>query len=214
MVENNKTKFIIGAFYTEDTPYKDVCDRYLLDSLKEYNFSAMIYSRLNKGSWLKNVAEKPAVILEMLEFMSKTEGYQDKALVFLDVDATIEKYPVLFDELLEDVDFAYHNLEWKTWYNRPNCDTLELLSGTLFLRNNDRVKNLLTDWYSRAIITNKWEQKVLEEVIKEHPEIKTYVLPLAYCYINSLPNGKEPYVKCDPVILHHQVSRKLKRIIK
>ena len=128
-----------------------------------------------------------------------------------DADATIERYPQLFHEIPEEYDIAFHTLHWNTWYNRLEDNTTELLTGTMFFRNRQIVKDLCREWYEKAQDGSIWEQKILESIIKKY-DLKIYNLPIEYTYIKTLPRGQEPHVKVEkPVIVHHQVSRNLKR---
>ncbi len=206
-------KWVIGCFFTpgayEEVFYKHLCKS--LDYPKDERIkskSLMVDRVPSTGRWLTNVAMKPALILQQLENLSPSQ-----CLVFLDVDATVEQYPVLFDEIPEEYDIAYHTLSWKQWYGYET-ETLELLSGTMFFRNNDKVKELCRKWLHKAQTHDMWEQKALQEVIETarfEDDIKVYPLPLEYCYMKTRPHGQEPLVKIDPVILHHQVSRELKK---
>ena len=200
-------KFIIGSFYTEATPYRYIYQDYLHKSCEKFNLTKRVISIPNLGDWHRNVAEKPRVVGEMLTLMNEGE----ESLVFLDADATIEKYPILFETIPSEYDIGYHTLNWNTWYGYDNKPaTMELLSGTLFLRNRKKVRELCTEWYDLAKNTNEWEQKVLQKIIGKY-NLKVYPLPLEYCYPISRPKGLEPLVKLDPVILHHQKSREWKR---
>lgn len=196
--------FQIYTFVTENTIYEDIVNQYLLSSAKKRNIKVQVLKAPNYRNWWMNVAQKPLMILKLLN-----EGKDN--ILFLDADATIESFPSLFDNIPDDIDVAYHTLHWNTWYNRPNDTTTELLSGTLFLRNRPEVKRLCTEWYEKAKDGGVWEQQILEQVIKKY-NLKIYDLPLNYCFINTLPGDKEPYVKCHNVIIrHHQVSRNIKR---
>jgi len=200
-------KFCVGAFYTDATPYHYIWQDYLLKSCEKFRIKNHVFAAPNYGSWHRNVAEKPRIIGEMLDLLTIDE----ECLVFLDADATIEQYPKLFEEIPSKYDIAYHTLNWNTWYGYDNKPaTMELLSGTMFFRNRKKVKEMCFEWYEEAKKTNKWEQKVLAEIIGKY-NLKTYPLPLEYCYPISRPKGKEPLVKLDPVILHHQKSREFKR---
>jgi len=200
-------KFCVGAFYTDATPYHYIWQDYLLKSCEKFRIKNHVFAAPNYGSWHRNVAEKPRIIGEMLDLLTIDE----ECLVFLDADATIEQYPKLFEEIPSKYDIAYHTLNWNTWYGYDNKPaTMELLSGTMFFRNRKKVKEMCFEWYKEAKKTNKWEQKVLAEIIGKY-NLKTYPLPLEYCYPISRPKGKEPLVKLDPVILHHQKSREFKR---
>lgn len=203
-----KSKFIIGAFYTTNTVYVDIVQKYLIPSIERFNLDCDIIPVQRKGSWLDNVALKPSIILKLLH------EYKDRTLVFLDADCTIEQYPILFDSV-SDYDIGFHMLDWRTWYNYPDSTTKELLTGTMFFNYSDALVTLIEHWIDDLKINNIWEQKSLQQVIKKFaPMLKIYELPLEYCYIKTLPSGQVPNVKCDPIILHHQVSRQTKRILK
>lgn len=200
--------FIITGFYTEKTPYKEVMEEFLIPSIKKFHLKSYIEALPNKGSWLLNVAQKPQSILRcMIENPSSD-------IVSLDADAQIMEYPSLFANIPEEYDIACHILDWNTWYLNKS-DVKELLSGTLFIRNNQKMKEVVSEWGLKATKSCEWEQKVLAEVIKERQDVKVYELPLSYCYINSLPNGQIPNIIIEnPVIVHNQVSRRLKKQIR
>jgi hypothetical protein len=204
-----KNKFIVGSFVTKNTPYEDICEYFLKSSLKKFKIDHEIETIQNTNNWRRNVAEKPKVILNLLE------KHKNKTLVFLDADASIEQYPALFEDIPKEYDLGYHLLDWATWYNRPDDTRKELLTGTMFFRYNERVVHLLKQWYIEAISSEQWEQLVLEKLMAHYKDdLEIYNLPVEYCYIKTMPNGDKPFVKCDPVILHHQVSRTLKKLIK
>ena len=210
-------KWKVIAFYTKDSVYKEVLDTHLMPTLEKLDLDYEITEVPNLHNWHKNVAQKPMFIKNALDRC-------DRNVVVLDADATIERYPVLFDELEEKLvtwekdsgyvqyDIALHYLDWATWYDRPGITTKELLTGTMWLRNCDRVKDICQKWSDDAIKVGDWEQAALARVLKkEHANI--YEIPLEYIYINSMPDGKAPNVKIeDPYIVHHQVSRKLKKV--
>ena len=204
-------KFVIGTFYTKNTPYQDIFNKFFLESVMQYSdkLEWKVSVVENQGSWIKNVAQKPKVILDMLDSMH--EMGDDRALVFLDSDATIEKFPNIFNKIPEEIDMAFHRLDWSSWY-RNGTNRKELLTGTMFLRNNEKVRLVVKEWYEKAIKTDIWEQQVLEQILPGNLNIQE--LPLCYCYIKTMPNGSVPNVVCtEPVIVHHQVSRKLKKEI-
>ena len=200
--------FTIVTFVTENTPYVDVYYKYLFPSVQKFNLPIITKFVPNRNSWLKNVAYKPEIILELLE-----EGIDN--IVFLDADAEIISYPELFDTIPKEYDIAVHFLNWFLFYGH-SPGKKELLSGSLYLRNNDKVKALVKDWLLNVQRNlNVWEQQILEEVLQKlHKDINIYELPISYCWIKTLPNGNLPRIKCDnPFIIHHQTSRKLKKII-
>jgi len=203
----SKNKWIVCGYYTDNTPYEKIINEYLKLSCIEHEIPFTIAGRPNQGDWYKNTAYKPMFALEMLNSIPK-----DKCIVLLDADSTVEKYPILFDEIPEEYDIAFHTLDWNSWYGHNN-NIKEVLTGTMFLRNNKKVKDLCYEWHIIAKNTNTWEQKVLQKLLDKR-DIKCYDLPIEYCYMKTRPRGQEPLVKVDPVILHYQASRILKRSVR
>jgi len=199
--------WIIVSFVTHNTPYEKVLAQYLLPSLDKLKLPHHIEVIENQGSWLKNVAQKPKVILNALE------KYPHLNIVCLDADSEILSYPELFNQIPDEYDIALHKLNWRTFYGH-DVDRQEILSGSLWLRNNDKIKDLVTQWYLEATKSFEWEQKVLEKLLLKNIDIKVFELPLSYCFITTLPDGSKPKVECNPVIQHNQVSRYLKRQIR
>lgn len=200
--------FIIISYFTLDTPYVKVAHEYLMPTVQKLNLKADIRGIFNLGSWQKNTSYKPKFIREMLD--RHTED-----VVFLDCDAEILKHPELFNNIPSEFNLAAYTLDKNSWYlNNYGEDNQELLSGTLFVRNCEESKRILDKWIAICETTSIWEQKVLQNVIKEE-NIPIYNLPISYCYIKSLPDGSKPNINCEnPVITHNQVSRKLKKLIK
>lgn len=198
--------FLIISYATKNTPYEQILDDYLLKSVRKQGLP--YYTELidDLGTWYKNTAYKPKFILETLD------KFKDQCLVFIDADATIERYPDLFLEIPEYYDLGIHFLDRNKWYGHNETNNMELLSGTIFLRNNEHIRRLVRHWHEEAERTQEWEQKALQRVLKQHIDINVSELPLSYCYIKTLPNGREPLNKIDnPVIVHYQLSRQLKR---
>jgi len=197
-------KFVITSYFTYETPYSDICHKYLMPSVTELKLHTYIRGVDNKGSWQKNTSYKPEFLKIMLE-------HHDEDVVFVDSDAEILSYPSIFNEIPEQYIIAVHILDKSSWYGRNyTSDRYELLSGTLWIKNCDESRRLLDAWESACNATNMWEQKVLQKVL-EQLGIVPYQLPLSYCYIKTMPNNKPPRVKVDcPVIVHNQVSRSLK----
>lgn len=199
-------KFRIGSFYSIASPYEKIVRDYLMDSCSKLNLQPLVVETQNFHNWYRNVAEKPKVILSLLNYIEN-----DECLVFVDADAKIIQYPQLFHEIPEEYDIAVHYLNWNEWYGyKQPKPVMELLTGTMFLRNNDKIKELCKEWDKKAIETKEWEQKVLQKVIKNY-DLKKYLLPCSYCYMASTPSGK-PIVKIEePFIIHYQLGRTLKR---
>lgn len=199
--------FIVTALITADTPYELLAAQHLIPSLDKLKIPYYIEAMENQHNWLKNVAMKPLVILNAME------KYPNLNIVCLDVDAEVLQFPSLFNSIPEEFDIACHILDWDSWYGYSD-HVKELLTGTILIKNTEKNKELVKEWYVRSTNSIEWEQKVLQKLIIEK-YIKVFELPVDYCYIKSLPNGQPPLVRVDnPIIIHHQASRKLKRFIR
>lgn len=191
--------YIITSYYTNNTPYKQVMNDYLLKSLKILGIDYHVEPIRDMGSHQKNANYKPKFILEEMN------KYADKNIVFLDADAEVLQIPVLFDQLKCDI--ACHELNWSTWYNKPS-NIKELLPGTLWVKNNDKMKQFIEEWADVSENNYKWDGHILQDLLKQDKSIDFVNLPLEYCYIKTMPNGSLPFIKIDkPFIVHNQVSR-------
>lgn len=120
-------------------------------------------------------------------------------ILYVDADARIRQYPKLFDDF--DGDIGVH-------YRRGR----ELLSGTIFLRNNERVRMLVNFWQGEQMLRPEtWDQKTLDYVIQARAEnlgVKVVDLPPSYTQIfDSMAHHGAP------VIEHMQASRRYKKLV-
>lgn len=175
--------------YTENTPYQKEVNN-LIKSLNRFGLRHHINGYKHQGSWEKNCQYKAVYILEALKRFRSN-------VVWLDADAVVEQQPGLFNEL--DCDLAYHYLEHRN----------ELLSGTLFFRNNKHVKALVERWIELNRKNTEWDQKNLQRVLERDNTLTRKILPAEYCKI--FDNKKQPAK--SPVIVHYQASRRYKRIV-
>ena len=194
------------SYYTLKTPYEHIINKYLFPTLKKWKLEYDVEGVKNLGDWYKNTGYKSTFILKMLE-------KHKKDVIFLDGDATVEKYPVLFDKIPQEYDLACHFLDWSKqythWRNREHPK--ELLSGTMLWRYRPKVIELIKKWQAEVAKNPKvWEQKVLQRMIDGEKGIKIYDLPAGYTAI-AQGNGKAKAYVTDVVILHHQVSRKYRQ---
>jgi hypothetical protein len=181
--------FTIVSFYTENTPYETEVKN-LIASLEALSIPHHICGVKNLGSWEKNCQHKARFILDAMSTIGTN-------IVWLDADAVVKKYPEMFSSLTCDI--AYHYLR----------DRRELLSGTLFLQNNEAAKKLVQQWIELNDTNNHWDQKNLQRVVERSPGIKKQILPADYCKIYD---NRKQEVK-DPVITHYQASRRFKKVI-
>lgn len=180
--------FIVVGYYTKDTLYEQQAERFMA-SLLEYKIPCHVKAIDNLGDWHKNTSYKPTFIRECMAI------FPDLDIVYVDCDAEFMSYPDLFDTL--DCNIAVHYFDRK--HHGRHCSGFEILSGTIFLKNNNEMRALVEKWEARCKHRPYiWDQKNLAAVIgKDY-----YNLPEEYCTINITMG----HVK-EPVIVHYQASR-------
>jgi len=201
----NTHNFIIVSYFTLDTPYAKIAHECLMPTLNHGRIESDVRGVDNLGSWMKNTSFKPAFIKMMLE------QHCDSNIVWVDCDAEIVRFPSMFIHIPDEYDVAVHYLDRDKWYSNGNTGK-ELLSGTVFFRNNENSMRIVDKWKDECSKNEEWDQKVLQRVLEGE---KVFELPIEYCYIKTMPDGSQPRVGVlEPVILHNQASRKLRDIIR
>ncbi len=184
--------FIITSYYTVNTLYKKRAETFIL-SLKKYNIPHYIEAIKSLGDWYKNTGYKPTFLKRMLEKFPGTN------IVWVDCDAVFFAYPDLFKEL--DCNIGVYLFD--RIHHGTKVRGLELLSGTIFLRNNEEVYNLVDKWEKECQANpHVWDQKSLEKILQG----EFYHLPAEYCTISRVMR----FVK-KPVIVHYQASRQVRK---
>ena len=191
-VSTVRNNYIFVAYYTKQTGYEAVA-RTLRASLEKFKVAMFIDGIPTRGSWQSNIAYKPEFVFAM---MCK---YPDRDIIYVDADAELKQYPTYFDTFSGDVGVHFK-------------DGKELLSGTIYFRNNERVRDLVRQWMStQQHYPNTWDQVTLHRTIGKYAKefgVKVVDIPAAYTQIfdSMKHNGA-------PVIEHHQASRKLKTLV-
>jgi len=185
---------IVVSFYTKGTAYEAEARR-MVRSVHLHGLEHDVREVPNQGSWLANTAHKPQYLRTMLDI------HAGRDILWIDADGEMRHYPVLFDDFTADIGVCY--VDWPQ-YGRNRGP--ELLSGTIYLKNNRRVRDLVDEWARRIERKPQWDQRVLQEIIPERQGLKVIDLPDTYTQIfDTMKNAGEP------VILHHQASRRLKK---
>lgn len=188
-----ENKFIVISYYTKGTPYQLEAAK-LERSLIKHGIPYHIAAVPNLKSWQKNTHFKAIFIRNMLiEFIGVN-------VVFTDADSMFHCYPQLFAEL--ECDIAIHFRNWRHGRN-------ELLSGTIFLANNEKIRRLVNDWiHINKKNPGNWDQRNLQRAVHRHRHnLDLLNLPMEYCCV--FDDEKRKF--CDPVIEHFQKSRIHKR---
>jgi hypothetical protein len=196
------TNFVVAAYYTEGTGYAAEAEK-LRASLDALGIDHFICGVPSLVSWQKNTQFKARFVLGTLE---RYADAPERPLVFVDADAIIHAYPALFDELDADAAFA-----WRDYALFPSMSSRtrkELLSGTIFLRNNDAVRELVREWIAENERNPAaWEQRNLQTVVaRADGKLRIAELPPTYCKIFDIMREAGP-----AVIEHYQKSRVYRR---
>lgn len=190
---------IIVAYYTINTPYEDEAKK-LIKSLNVLDLNYDVTGVPNLGNWQANTRFKAKFMEDMLN------KHQGKNLLYVDSDAIVHSKPVLFENYFADIAVRWQDFRW-----RKN----ECLSGTIFMANNDKTRELCQRWQrinlSEGPAATTFEQWNLGSVIKEmesEGKLITKNLPPEYTMI--FDSMRAMYPNIVPVIEHFQASRKLK----
>lgn len=181
----------ICAFYTEDTPYEKEIQALRLSCL-DNGLELFAKAYKSRGEWVKNAAIKPEFIATCFVLFPREN------ILYVDADAVIRKKP---NFSAFDGDIGVHYKDGK-----------ELLSGTIFLRNNRITRKLINMWYDlQKQNETEWDQRVLQKLLEDHAEeigVRVVNLPPTYTMIfDSMRHLGEP------VIEHMQASRRYKQRI-
>ena len=192
------------SFASKDSPYVQVVKEYLIPSLKKWNLTYDIDYMEDKGSWEANIQYKPLFIKQMLL-------KHKESIVSLDADATVERYPELFDKL-KDYDIAYYELDWyKFWKNQEGNSKREVLGGTIYFNYNEKILQFIEEWIIEQKKNGGWAQKNMQKVLERWKDkLNVYILPIEYCAIVKVRDKVPNFIK-NPCIIHHQISRKYRR---
>lgn len=195
---------LVVSYATKNTPYVQILESRLLPTLIKWGLNYDIEYPLDKGSWAKNTHMKA-------EFLKKMLLKHKQPIVFLDADATIERFPILFEQL-EEYDISYHELNWYSfWRGIEGNPKREYLSGTLYLNYNPIIIDFLDAWIALNKRSTAWEQRNMQQILEKwKPRLKIYPLPIEYIAIKKR-DGKVPDFIKEPVIVHWQASRKHRR---
>lgn len=197
------TGFVVAAYYTEGTGYAAEAEK-LRASLVRFGIDHLITPIPSRGSWQKNTQIKAPFLLGTL---NRLPGKGDlRPIVYVDADAIFHAYPALFDTLDADAAFA-----WRDYAKFPSLSSRtrrELLSGTIFLRNTEPVRELVREWIAENEKNPMaWEQRNLQTVVdRADGKLRIAELPPTYCKIFDIMRNAGP-----AVIEHYQKSRVYRR---
>jgi len=180
------------TYYTSQ--YKE-CAKLLIEDAKNLKLDLIAEELDDFRSWQQATRFKAVFIQGYLRQFGDD-------VCWIDADARIRKDPTVLTELSsKDYDVA-------AVYFKGT----ELLSGTLWMADNDAVHALIADWISLNQDSKRarhLEQQNLQRAIENNPEIRVRKLPPEYAYIFDL--SKRVYPDIEPVIEHLQRSRAIRK---
>jgi hypothetical protein len=190
---------VIVAYFTLNTPYEQEAKK-LCASLSKLNLKYDAVGVPNLGNWQANTRFKAQFMLDMLD------KHVGKNLLYVDSDAIVHSKPVLFENYECDVAVRWQDFRW-----RQN----ECLSGTIFMANNDKTRELCKIWLNtndsegpNAKTFEQWNLgSAIQQMKKTHGLIDKN-LPPEYTFI--FDSMRKMYPNAKPVIEHFQASRKLR----
>ena len=186
-----KQEFIVVGYYSASTIYEDKAE-HLRKSLEKCNIPYHLQRIEDRGGWYANTCYKPTFLLEMLE------TFPEQNIIYVDVDAEFLSFPDLFHSFEGDIGVYLFD---RSCYSK-SAHGFEVLSGTIFLRNNPKVYEIVQKWELECINSpHTWDQKSLQKVLGDN-----YTkLPGEYCKIFD----RMEWIT-EPVIIHYQASREVR----
>lgn len=175
---------LICCFHTGG-PYAVEAER-LRASLQRLGLDYRIDEVASRGSWDRNILITPEYIRDVLR--------ETKApIIYVDADAEFHSVP----EFDNGYDIQVHYFGGK-----------QLANGTLWLAYNPVVLDVVDQWCNEVRV-GEWEQLTLQRILERRTDVRVKRLDPEYCFIYDTSRTLYPGV--EPIIEHHQASRRLKR---
>ncbi len=196
---------LVVSFYTQDTLYQMEVKN-LIASCEQWGLEHHIEPIQSFGSWELNCAFKPFFLY------SKLQEFQ-RPLFWVDADGVFVKRPEYLKEF--EADFSCR-------INRglPDTHPSKVMSGSLFINATPGAERILKLWAKECYdkmsdperVEEVWDQALLRDVIARNQHgAKIMALPPSYTAIVDHPIDSEEIG--EPVIAHHQASRRYKKMI-
>lgn len=215
--ESLKPPLVIG-FYTPNADYQKMAER-MKAGVEAQGLECEIRERPSAATpdmkppmpWVINCAQCGPFIRDM------RKEYPNRDFFYLDADAVMIRYPILFQRYPRNYDFA-------VTFITVGLAVRQLSSNALYFGATDKASALLDRWCAeqekRNMLMSKghfcpsykwvWDQRVLQEVFLLVPGLRWIELPWAYAKITVTPRGDELMPSVDPneiVVKQFQASR-------
>ncbi len=170
-------------------------------SLEKHDLDHCIKPMPDTGSWVKNCAKKPRFIWDMMV------ANPERPIIWIDADAVVQRPPLLLESLGSE-HFPWDVSVCKyTWSARR---ITEVLSGTVYFRNNVRSLKLVDRWITECEMNPEvWDQRALEIALTQVKDLRIHFMPVEYCFIFDFHRDEHP--DAEPAIVHYQKSRQTRR---
>lgn len=193
-------KYKVIAYCTNDSHYLSLSKKFIA-SCELFNLEYHLKIIDSFGDWCLNTHWKANFIKQCMD------SIDSEYLLYVDVDAIFRLYPDFLDSLDCDIAYRTENFRWRSD---------EALSGTIFLKNTDRVKTFVNRWIeinksipSVRMKPETWEQKNMQRAQREFNDLVYYNLPPEYTFITD--HTRRMYPGIQPVIEHFQASREINK---
>ena len=194
--------FIFVSYYWGDEKYKRFAQRFV-QSCKHHKVPVFVkHMPQFDAVYQKGINYKPQFIMSMIKKYRKTY----KAVIYMDIDMILKKYPKLFHS---NSDFMCFNWNYDPRIIANGCIdmyTLETAGGLMYFACNDVALQLLAMWkralHSKAHMLQA-DDRVLAMVFASHNmtnSMRVQWLPVEYFYIPQYMS----HAKVQPVIVHDQ----------
>lgn len=196
---------VIVSFYTKNTPYEDEI-KFLISSCQKFGLETSIDGIDSFGSWELNCAYKPFFLYQKLQELKKK-------ILWVDADAIFVKKP-------EALDIFEADLAVRINPELSDRHLSKVMSGTVYANYTDKAQELLRRWAQACVkelmredrTEEFWEQTALRDIlVSKNFDADVRSLPLSYVKVAGHPTD-EVQIR-DPIIEHHQASRRFKQVI-
>jgi len=196
---------LIVSYYTKDTMYQLEVQN-LIASCEQWGVEYLVEPIASFGSWESNCCYKPFFLMQKLEQLKRP-------LFWVDADAVLVRQPEFLD--LFNLDFVVRSNAYL-----DDLHDSKVMSGSLFVNATAGGAQVLKLWGKAclAAFSNPareeeiWDQIVLRQVLQAGVLGATIgALPVEYLAIVGY--AEDEAVVRNPVICHHQASRRFKKII-
>jgi hypothetical protein len=172
----------------------------LRESCRRWDVDAEIVPVKEFRSWHDGVSAKPTFIARKLDLFSAYDG-----VMWVDADGYFVR-PVPWGDLI-GADVAATKFQWTPGHRE------EVLTGSIFFANNNRVKMLLQDWEretKKHTASDTPEQDALVPLLKSWKHsVMFQPLSIEWTWIDD-ERVKAQFPKSIPLIIHKQASRQVR----